>query len=362
MPRPKKPGAPEPKRRSRNGCWPCKNRKIKCGEEHPNCLNCQKTGEACDYSIRLNWEGRRGKRPQDGVIDFALETPESSSGPAPAPTKGFKLVQQYPSSDVTGARTHERLGPSTSPPKSDQTTVPPLATTSSISTLSPAQAERDDAQRSRKRARFDTGTRTSNSVDKKTPTSSSAATDVSEAASAFLHGSVLSPGESPGNSATLSAHSDEDHRLSGPVDLPFPPSPRARRLSVSSLLSGPLPNARRWEDGSQGPSPLQLRLLKTSISTSENAASPTYYGIDRGFPDRDLGLNDDENAITGSSPLIPRQQLEISPENSESDHYPNEFGFGVQSNDIKEDSGGYYAEPVQIYIPANFEPLPPMYG
>ncbi|KAF3900603.1 Sterol regulatory element-binding protein ECM22 [Trichophyton interdigitale] len=35
MPRPKKPGAPEPKRRSRKGCWPCKARKVKCGEEKP---------------------------------------------------------------------------------------------------------------------------------------------------------------------------------------------------------------------------------------------------------------------------------------------------------------------------------------
>ncbi|KAI5287446.1 hypothetical protein KEM54_005996 [Ascosphaera aggregata] len=49
MPRPKKPGAPEPKRRSRTGCWPCKARKIKC--------------------IRLNWEGRVGKR--SSVFDHA---------------------------------------------------------------------------------------------------------------------------------------------------------------------------------------------------------------------------------------------------------------------------------------------------
>ncbi|KAI9038324.1 Zn(II)2Cys6 transcription factor [Aspergillus affinis] len=30
MPRPRRPGAPEPKRRSRKGCWPCKARKVKC--------------------------------------------------------------------------------------------------------------------------------------------------------------------------------------------------------------------------------------------------------------------------------------------------------------------------------------------
>ena len=34
---------------------PCKNRKIKCGEEKPNCVNCERQGDTCDYSIRLNW-------------------------------------------------------------------------------------------------------------------------------------------------------------------------------------------------------------------------------------------------------------------------------------------------------------------
>ncbi|KFY93990.1 hypothetical protein V498_04092, partial [Pseudogymnoascus sp. VKM F-4517 (FW-2822)] len=61
MPRPKKPGAPEPKKRSRNGCWPCKARKVKCDEAHPTCLSCQRQNEVCDYSVRLNWDGR-GKR------------------------------------------------------------------------------------------------------------------------------------------------------------------------------------------------------------------------------------------------------------------------------------------------------------
>ena len=31
---------------------------MKCGEEKPKCLNCERQGEPCDYSIRLNWEGR----------------------------------------------------------------------------------------------------------------------------------------------------------------------------------------------------------------------------------------------------------------------------------------------------------------
>ncbi|KGO77751.1 Aflatoxin biosynthesis regulatory protein [Penicillium italicum] len=71
MPRPRRPGAPEPKRRSRKGCWPCKARKVKCGEEKPACLNCQRQGEPCDYSVRLNWGGRTKR--------MSIDSPNSQS-------------------------------------------------------------------------------------------------------------------------------------------------------------------------------------------------------------------------------------------------------------------------------------------
>ncbi|KAE8419458.1 fungal-specific transcription factor domain-containing protein [Aspergillus pseudocaelatus] len=72
MPRPRRPGAPEPKRRSRKGCWPCKARKVKCGEEKPSCLNCRRQNEPCDYSIRLNWGGRTRRRS-------SVDSPSSQS-------------------------------------------------------------------------------------------------------------------------------------------------------------------------------------------------------------------------------------------------------------------------------------------
>ncbi|KAI1622554.1 fungal-specific transcription factor domain-containing protein [Exophiala viscosa] len=77
MPRPKKSeeDGREVKKRSRNGCWPCKSRKVKCGEEKPSCINCQRQGETCDYSIRLNWDGRSKKKddgkPGSQIISFA---------------------------------------------------------------------------------------------------------------------------------------------------------------------------------------------------------------------------------------------------------------------------------------------------
>ncbi|EPS42256.1 hypothetical protein H072_3807 [Dactylellina haptotyla CBS 200.50] len=52
----------EIRRRSRNGCWNCKARKVKCGEEKPRCSNCTRLGEDCDYKIRLSWGGRPLKK------------------------------------------------------------------------------------------------------------------------------------------------------------------------------------------------------------------------------------------------------------------------------------------------------------
>ncbi|KAF2201368.1 hypothetical protein GQ43DRAFT_38935 [Delitschia confertaspora ATCC 74209] len=99
MPRPKKPGAPEPKKRSRTGCWPCKARKVKCGEQKPRCANCERQGETCDYSIRLNWEGRTKKSmnnsssgksnttgsPRDSIFTFSANSQSPISLPTTSP-------------------------------------------------------------------------------------------------------------------------------------------------------------------------------------------------------------------------------------------------------------------------------------
>ncbi|KAJ5820460.1 hypothetical protein N7474_006051 [Penicillium riverlandense] len=97
MPRPRRPGAPEPKRRSRKGCWPCKARKVKCGEEKPSCLNCQRQGEDCDYSVRLNWGGRTKRSSVDSpnsqssghggsVISFSEPVTFNTTSSAQLPT------------------------------------------------------------------------------------------------------------------------------------------------------------------------------------------------------------------------------------------------------------------------------------
>ena len=58
---------------------PCKTRKIKCGEEKPKCHHCERQGETCDYSIRLNWEGRT-KRKSTDFMQAPAQTSTSATG------------------------------------------------------------------------------------------------------------------------------------------------------------------------------------------------------------------------------------------------------------------------------------------
>ncbi|CAL8579850.1 hypothetical protein XPA_005580 [Xanthoria parietina] len=102
MPRPKKPGGPEPKTRSRHGCWPCKHRKIKCGEEKPHCQNCERAGETCDYSIRLNWEGRNKRKagaitPEPAIlVNTPLDPPRNGTAQVLRPASAGESQQRPP--------------------------------------------------------------------------------------------------------------------------------------------------------------------------------------------------------------------------------------------------------------------------
>ncbi|KAJ5616600.1 hypothetical protein N7537_001714 [Penicillium hordei] len=50
------------------GCWTCRERRVKCDEEHPHCRRCQRSGWECKgYDLRLGWSqtpGRRSHRRQ----------------------------------------------------------------------------------------------------------------------------------------------------------------------------------------------------------------------------------------------------------------------------------------------------------
>ncbi|KAL7628212.1 hypothetical protein AAE478_002411 [Parahypoxylon ruwenzoriense] len=342
MPRPKKPGAPEPKRRSRNGCWPCKTRKIKCGEERPNCLNCQRTGETCDYSIRLNWEGRRGKRPEPDVADFGQEVISP-----PLPARGFKLVHQYPLSDAPGTRRLEPLTGPTSQLKVERNRILPQAVIPLESPALPMSVDDiDSSQPASKRARLASVLQSpdlqpAHLVEQRHNSATSSTLDSSVASFRFTVGSGLSSA-SPLTPTTSSTYSDDDHRHA------------SRRLSVNSLLSAP-PGPIAFQDENAS----RIRTGLPPIDTRTRAsAEVTYYGTDRGFPDHDLGKNDDMNAISGSSPLLQREFLDTPFDEPNDDFAWNEFGFGVETNEFNDEEGGYYSRPVSIYISRSLEPLP----
>ncbi|RYP54916.1 hypothetical protein DL768_000480 [Monosporascus sp. mg162] len=355
MPRPKKPGAPEPKRRSRNGCWPCKSRKIKCGEERPGCLNCQRTGENCDYSIRLNWDGHRGKRPE-GVLDFGQEV---VSPTAPAPAKGFKLVHQYPSTNAPGSRRLEPLTGAATEPRPDKSRISqgnpsPLAEGSGQTF-----DDLENLQHSIKRTRFnvDAQTQTVEQAEKRPCSSRSWTVDSGTASLRFPAASGIFSGESPPTPATSSTYSDDDPRQSARLELQSSSSSTIRRLSAGSLL----PTASgMWRPRDGSVDRMTTRLPMLGVEPKLSSKEVNFYGIDRGFTDFDLGKNDDQNAITGLSPLLGREYVETPLEDIDLDLdlFPNEFGFGVETCDMNNEAGGYYAKPVSIYISRNLEPLP----
>ncbi|KAK8056310.1 hypothetical protein PG993_001537 [Apiospora rasikravindrae] len=357
MPRPKKPGAPEPKRRSRNGCWPCKNRKIKCGEEHPSCLNCQRAGEHCDYSIRLNWDGRRGKRPEPEGVDPG-SAPVASSSASSIPAKGFKLVHQFPATASSSGRKIEPLGGPVAAP------VPPSAvlkgkTTASApvreaSVTTPQSPPEDQRPSSSKRIKLDSKAAADSAADQGPLFSPSSARD--GVPPTFKWALPIVPSvASPDTPTTTSTYSDDDTSQAQRSDRLSATSPDIRRMSVHSLLSGP-PGLQGSQDDYASPSSLHSSNTYTSQSSQSR-----YYGVDRGLPDLDLGKNDDGNAISsGESPFSQRDRMETPFGDFDTDQlFAAEFGFGVDMDDATEKTGGYYDQPVTIYIPPHLEPLPP---
>jgi hypothetical protein len=77
----------------------------------------------------------------------------------------------------------------------------------------------------------------------------------------------------------------------------------------------------------------------SSLGIGEYAEEVITLGVDRGFPDLDIGKNDDANAITGGSPVTKREHIDF-----ESNIVPSEFGFGVQAKDTNFEKNDYYAQ------------------
>lgn len=127
-------------------------------------------------------------------------------------------------------------------------------------------------------------------------------------------------------------------------------SPGIRRMSVNSLLSGP--------PGPAGPvqyAPPSQRTVNASTTLCLSEVT-TFYGVDPGFADLDLGRNDDANAIRGL-------RLGNSQTKDDLKGPPPEGGTRVgdtPSGKEREPTGpkSYYERPVPVRIPRDLEPLP----
>ncbi|CAI7655319.1 unnamed protein product [Penicillium glandicola] len=72
----------KPRTKTFTGCWTCRDRRVKCDEEHPHCRRCQRNGWVCQgYGLRLRWSQipgirshRRQFRPLAANADYRLSS------------------------------------------------------------------------------------------------------------------------------------------------------------------------------------------------------------------------------------------------------------------------------------------------
>ena len=445
-------------------------------------MNCQRQGDTCDYSIRLNWAGRGKKKPDSttgsGKIDFSSgiinvtpnsrpstresattpttlhsDLPESPFAQQPTFTKSEKydlplpdsngfnpeasrlaqhpasLVGPYEASMIDPAlmgsasspttiyheslygSIHGRPGPQYTQSyeryRSLTPTTPDLAPVPAVSRLRQLRTHEDSVSqiesgtgspsastfsnrsttlsnvksptrtppfntnikdeedfsvpevasydRPQKRMRYQTGQDHGSPYDRTMPPPNLPSFQPYGADS---HGSSFNMAGSSSSAGTpltpASSNGDEGYRVPT-AKTSSQDSPDLRRLSVSSLLSGP-PGI-SYQDRNNGP---------RSNPDSQDWTAPyqdlyqdtTTYGIDCGFKDLDIGKNDDTNAISGSSPIAMRDHIELVVD-EEGEFIPVEFGFGMETlNSTAFENGGYYDKPVPVCIPRALEPLP----
>ncbi|EUC40902.1 hypothetical protein COCMIDRAFT_107576 [Bipolaris oryzae ATCC 44560] len=353
MPRPKKPGV-EPKRRSRNGCWPCKARKVKCGEEKPACTNCERQGEVCDYSIRLTWGGRARRDKIDTCLDASsategnpyeacfqvedtsrmfMSTSESPmqlqhdidpitmqvmppSVTSAGSTEGSSFFQSDISSSTPYTQSHFQNtfdGQSSTTPSFGTFNTNASVLTPTNTTTPPQQMAADTMFRHQKYRAF-SGSPGPTYSDSYSPTPHSPYRNFPQTPASVGSEGVIAP----------AASASQDPALS-------PPNPC--RVSVQSLIQD-LQNTGQGGSGTQYP-------IADSASTT--------YGYDLGLPDLDTPRNNDSSAIAIYSP----QTNTVS--------FDGETLYGSAESESKVmafEKGGYYAKPVPIRISKSLEPLP----
>lgn len=327
------------------------------------CQNCVKSGESCDYSIRLNWGGR-SKRDKDGTPGentFTLVTAPASSAPAKRDGHGHEHI--FSSQHLATAPQTQR------PSSSHPVDLPALEATPGhdAPVLDPRLWHaplRPWSQEFRAAAPgvchpYPSSRQSPASTERGSPSSAPAGDEFRwspQHRSKRLktgHGLVFAVPQYPAHAEQSPESTFTPHCISSIVNTPATPSsslhsgspnpphpstlsvqetPDLRRLSVKSLLSDP-------SEESEPPTFTRL----------ENLGYRTY-GYDHGFPDLDIPLNDDYNVVQPKSPDLRRTSAAVSEVSTSSGE--------LDAKQIAFEPGGYYAQPVAIRLPRWLEPLP----
>ncbi|KAF2993316.1 hypothetical protein E8E13_000972 [Curvularia kusanoi] len=405
MPRPKKPGV-EPKRRSRTGC-PVKRAKSNgdhglpdFGEEKPNCLNCERQGEPCDYSIRLNWGGRTKRDPP--TLDSTTSSTGSGSPYMSTFSFGDDALSWYPATPDAPV-----LPDATNRLTRPQSRLSPSGSKSTVSNLGLTKSDQPDLQQldSISGYQHDHFTQAVNQLPASAPflhaqfqtqfefsTPASTAFEnfpFTDADIALVNADVsLSPSSMPpprGSAESIHKRHKSSHSVDSPATTlsdacspnTGPPTPYnplfAMPLTPNSLVGSEDPSLRpATNQQSPAYSPTDPRRLSVlSLVNGTHDASlhgytsesdtrrmypvtdsiSTTYGYDMGLPDFDTPRNRDHSAISVFSPKAGTKELDDDFPFTDTEPRTRNMAFG---------KGGYYATPVQIRIPKTLEPLPPL--
>ncbi|KAJ5104192.1 hypothetical protein N7532_004721 [Penicillium argentinense] len=374
------------------------NSKMHSGEEKPMCLNCQRQGESCDYSVRLNWGGRTKRASVDSprsqssgyggtVIGFD-PMPTSAANQTQVPTPG----SNHPSDGFINFRSGDlgspdAISPGTAAHMGMFDSPKPQSGPDSIH--SPSQGEVNFAStwadHSTVSAAATSASLTGYPFGPSFHGSISTAADQgvglrSLSAFAFHANSVSQPESFLRNSVDETNHSTNHNNdggqmnhhgmgygrdLSGHDDIlallgSHESSTGGARTTGSSAHDR---GAVRSMNAPRSESLHSLHHAEEEQATKDSALAQSKwqayltsvtdnYGLDCGRPDQDLALNNDHAAIDINSAL---DSIAMKSRNGDSASPSAPWASpATQSNDYT----GYYASPVPINIPRYLSPLP----
>ena len=363
----------------------CKAKKVKCGEEKPRCQNCERNGEVvCDYSIRLQWDGRF-KRKGTSTPEPSESSASMGRNDANASLQSIQLTGISGTFAVSGSPAmHEAsFATAESSRAAHAFATRPLLpeSDSSYSYASPSESTNDTGspryfddpspfQHSSmppplppdpigKNPTFDfSGSVMSSTHPSKKSRQTSAPiprlkTEGAEQPHLRAHHYSITSGMSPRPVTAISSAASSSIGMGDLAGLGFPLTPSASSVTSEDYQSNPARTSPLLPPNVLDPRRLSVNsLLMQEESNTEKAYE--YFGVDRGFPDLDMPANDDSRALDIITPVLGQATF-----SGEQRRPSGEFGFGLFGEDSSTTSN-CYAEPLHVKISTSLLPLPPL--